>query len=146
MSRLTDIQDYIEKKPHMLKDVAYTLGVRRDHLSHRGYLISDGKGSISGIQSSVPVITADRLLIFAFTGQGAQWAGMGRELLSNFGTFHRDIHAMDHILQGIESPIAWSIEGGFFTPFRSLCTSAKFQSTNNLLFSGATKVGGIQLR
>ena len=50
-------------------------------------------------------------MVFAFTGQGAQWAGMGTELMSHFDAFQRDIRTLDQILQEIESPPSWSIEG-----------------------------------
>ncbi|KAJ5604827.1 hypothetical protein N7510_009981 [Penicillium lagena] len=110
MSRLTEVQEYVEKNPHTVQDVAYTLGTRRDHLSHRAYLICDGKGNLSDIQSNAQTITTNSSVVFAFTGQGAQWAGMGRDLMNSFATFHHDIHVMDQILQEIESPPAWSIE------------------------------------
>jgi acyl transferase domain-containing protein len=110
-SRLVEIQSYLERKPHMVHDLAYTLGARRDHLSHRAYLICDAKGSISEIQSSGSAINPDPSVVFTFTGQGAQWAGMGRELMENFATFHQDIQTMDRVLQEIEAPPKWSIEG-----------------------------------
>lgn len=50
-------------------------------------------------------------MVFAFTGQGAQWTGMGTNLMSHFDTFRRDIRTLDQILQEIESPPSWSIEG-----------------------------------
>ncbi|KAJ9482561.1 hypothetical protein VN97_g10867 [Penicillium thymicola] len=121
ISGLAGIQEYLEKKPHMTHDVAYTLGACRDHLSHRGYLIVDGKSGISENQSTPPAVTGAPHVIFAFTGQGAQWAGMGTELMNHFDTFRRDIRTLDQILQEIESPPSWSIEGELSKPDVSTC-------------------------
>lgn len=95
----------------MTHNVAYTLGACRDHLSHRGYLIADEKSGISENQSTPPAVTGVPRVVFAFTGQGAQWAGMGTELMSHFDAFQRDIRALDQILQEIEYSPSWSIEG-----------------------------------
>lgn len=51
---------------------------------------------------------------FIFTGQGAQWAGMGRALMKDFIAFHEDIRAMDNVLAQSPDPPNWTIEGGFF--------------------------------
>lgn len=111
ISRLAGIQEYLKRKPHTTHDVAYTLGACRDHLSYRGYLITDGKSGIYENQSTPPAITGVPRVVFAFTGQGAQWAGMGTGLMGHFDAFQRDIRALDQILQELESPPSWSIEG-----------------------------------
>ncbi|KAJ5415221.1 hypothetical protein N7465_003916 [Penicillium sp. CMV-2018d] len=121
ISRLAGIQEYLKRKPHAIHNVAYTLGACRDHLSHRGYLIADGKSGISENQSTPPAVTGVPRVVFAFTGQGAQWAGMGTELMSHFDAFQRDIRTMDQILQEIESPPSWSIEGELLKPDVSTC-------------------------
>lgn len=111
ISRLAGIQEYLKRKPRMTHNVAYILGACRDHLSHRGYLIADEKSGISENQSTPPAVTGVPRVVFAFTGQGAQWAGMGTELMSHFDAFQRDIRALDQILQEIEYSPSWSIEG-----------------------------------
>ncbi|KAJ5578021.1 uncharacterized protein N7459_006985 [Penicillium hispanicum] len=115
-SRLADIHKYLLKRPHAVRDLAYTLGARRDHLSHRGYLICDATGHVFETQSNAPAVTATPSVVFTFTGQGAQWAGMGRDLLASFETFRCDIRAMDQILQELASPPTWSIEAELQKP------------------------------
>jgi len=45
-----------------------------------------------------------------FSGQGAQWPGMGKELIATDPEFRKDIFAMDRILQGLKYPPDWTIE------------------------------------
>jgi acyl transferase domain-containing protein len=46
-----------------------------------------------------------------FSGQGAQWPGMGKELIENDDFFRKDISAMDAVLQRLEHPPNWTIVG-----------------------------------
>ncbi|KAL4860896.1 hypothetical protein BDV12DRAFT_208692 [Aspergillus spectabilis] len=109
-SRLAQIQAYLVARPDVVHDLAYTLGARRDHLSHRGYFLCDTKGDASGPYFRGSAAKTEPSVVFTFAGQGAQWAGMGRELMDNFATFQHAIHAMDEVLQGLETPPTWSIQ------------------------------------
>jgi acyl transferase domain-containing protein len=50
-------------------------------------------------------------LTYVFTGQGAQWAGMGRGLMKTFKSFRDSIQSLDIVLQGLKRPPSWSLEG-----------------------------------
>ncbi|KAK2601916.1 hypothetical protein QQS21_004507 [Conoideocrella luteorostrata] len=112
--RVEDLQQYIKCRPESLCDVAYTLGLKRAHLRHRTFCIArPGGGSELNVESfrktsgkSVNDITA----AFVFTGQGANWAGMGKSLVQSSATFLNDIRAMDHALQQLTHPPSWTIE------------------------------------
>jgi acyl transferase domain-containing protein len=113
-ARVDAIKSYLALRPQALADVAYTLGVRRDHLSHRSFTIINSDGETLGEEAESRHLDNTSLspsLIFAFSGQGAQWAGMGVELIRAFPSFQRDIQVMDQILQELDSPPAWGIEG-----------------------------------
>ncbi|RAL12372.1 uncharacterized protein BO97DRAFT_451580 [Aspergillus homomorphus CBS 101889] len=109
-SRLAQIQAYLVARPDVVHDLAYTLGARRDHLSHRGYFLCGTKGIASGPYFKDSAAQMKPSVVFTFTGQGAQWAGMGRELMDNFATFRHAIHAMDEVLQRFQTPPTWSIQ------------------------------------
>ncbi|GFF99742.1 nonribosomal peptide synthetase 14 [Aspergillus udagawae] len=112
-ARMDAIKSYLALRPQALADVAYTLGVRRDHLSHRSFTIINNDEEILGEEAESRHLDNTSLfpsLIFAFSGQGAQWAGMGVELIRAFPSFQRDIQVMDQILQELDSPPAWGIE------------------------------------
>ncbi|KAE8157724.1 hypothetical protein BDV40DRAFT_304892 [Aspergillus tamarii] len=113
------LQRYIEKfsqhctSPSVqldIRDVAYTLGVRRSKHFHRGYLITDdlkhldpatavyGKKSVNAVNVG-----------FVFTGQGAQWPQMGLELLTSFPVARRCVEKLEAVLQSLPSKPTWSL-------------------------------------
>lgn len=42
---VSNYQQVLASRSHSLKHVAYTLDARREHLSHRAFAVSDGKGA-----------------------------------------------------------------------------------------------------
>ncbi|GIC87841.1 type I iterative polyketide synthase [Aspergillus udagawae] len=102
------LKAYIDTSSVCPSDLAYTLAVKREHMVHRAFAILDHNGQISSfekLKSACPLVT------FVFTGQGAQWPGMGRELFLQSKRFQDDIKMLDRVLQSLESPPKWTIEG-----------------------------------
>ena len=102
---------YLEKHgPSRLRDLAYTLATRRDHHEQRTFAISDGHEPLIA-QPSVRVKGTEKTLIFVFTGQGAQWAEMAKQLIDDFPSFEEDVAEMDQILSKCRTPPSWKIQG-----------------------------------
>jgi acyl transferase domain-containing protein len=103
-------QAYIREHPSSLSDVAYTRAVRRAALTHRAFAVARGS---EFIETSAAVKTTGKApgLLMVFSGQGAQWAGMGKEMIRGDAAFRADIEKMDAVLRGLKSPPSWTIIG-----------------------------------
>lgn len=93
-----------------LDNLAYTLCERRSRLSHSAVIVASDKAELNGkLQrlSSIPSsCTSPPRVSFIFTGQGAQWWGMGRELLQ-YPVFKKCLLKCDAILKDLGSE--WSL-------------------------------------
>ncbi|KAI0396107.1 polyketide synthase [Xylariaceae sp. FL0594] len=88
--------------------VAFTLTARRSHLRRRDYVLvkrmAESEYSVVGCQAlEPPDVTQASTLPFAFifTGQGAQYAEMAKDLLSSSKTFARTISELDSVLHSL---------------------------------------------
>lgn len=97
-------------------------------MPHRAYAIVTN-GVIEIVSQPVnPKSTKSPNIVMVFTGQGAQWPQMGRELLRSNKTFKASIRALDAHLQTIagEKP-QYSIEAELKKPAKkSRLTMAEF--------------------
>ena len=105
---ISNYSEFIKSGPFLLSDLAYTLSVKRHHWNVRSFCVSKGK-----TLQAVPAVKTPKFkgLLLIFTGQGAQWKGMGRKLLRDFSTFAEDIRKMDLWLAESSHPPSWKIEG-----------------------------------
>ncbi|KAJ5356106.1 Acyl transferase/acyl hydrolase/lysophospholipase [Penicillium concentricum] len=99
-------------------DLAFTLSCRRSKLAARGFFIESQASLNKGLNmASLKLRDSDCEgpfpLAFIYTGQGAQWAGMGKELLSHSRMFRKTIGYLDSCLRALdpEHAPAWTLEG-----------------------------------
>lgn len=111
-----DHQSYRLLNPSRLSDMSYSLGLKREALNHRAFVITDGAGEWSPVYSSRPFPREPPKTVFVFGGQGAQWAEMGKELIMNSHEFRASLQAMDGILQGLPDSPTWRLIGERITP------------------------------
>lgn len=84
--------------------------MRRKALRHRAFSIFRA-GEFVNISSHKKSSAEIPAITLIFNGQGAQWAGMGKELLNFDPLFKNDIEIMDAILSGLPKAPNWTIRG-----------------------------------
>ncbi|KAF2092354.1 ketoacyl-synt-domain-containing protein [Rhizodiscina lignyota] len=99
--------EYIQQGRPRLDDLAFTLGRRRQHLSYRSYCVVNEQRIII---TSHPIKAHETAkVVMVFTGQGAQYPGMGKELAETYPSFDNDLRKFDAILSSIPNPPSWSV-------------------------------------
>lgn len=102
-------------------DLAYTLGTRRSKLPCRGYaLIGQAGLSTMGLEdftTGEQKPSSTKLpFAFVFTGQGAQWAQMGKELIQEIPSFRKSLVELDNVLQKLPHAPSWSLRQALLDP------------------------------
>ncbi|WP_395107621.1 SDR family NAD(P)-dependent oxidoreductase [Actinomadura sp. SCN-SB] len=99
-----------------LEDIGYTLARRRSHLRERRVVLAADRAELTrGLQeiatgepadgSTVEVFggsvteAADRGVVFVFSGQGSEWAGMGARLLEGEPAFAAVVEELDPVFR-----------------------------------------------
>ena len=97
-----------------LADLTYTLGCRRTAFQTRAYILASQdsfqKESLSSSLRTLRSPPRSLPLGFIFTGQGAQWPGMGCELLERFPIYRQTIRMLDACLASLPDPPSWTLE------------------------------------
>ena len=83
--------------------------MRREKLTYRAFCVAQ-----SGSEITVPLLLKEPPsppnIVMVFSGQGAQWAGMAKDLIQLDTKFRQDIEAMDDILGKLANSPNWTIE------------------------------------
>ena len=106
---------YLEQRPEffqndLMSNVAYTLGQRRSLMQWRlGISATSSFELVQALNSGKisPSRETEPLRIgYVFTGQGAQWSAMGRELYDQYPIFASTIDECDRYLTSIGAPFS----------------------------------------
>ncbi|RDW64324.1 type I polyketide synthase [Aspergillus mulundensis] len=115
--------DHLAKSPADVADASYTLACRRQTYPNRAFAVgSVGSWEISPVQKAGP---AD--LIWVFSGQGAQYPGMGRVLINTNAIAQDTIRHLDEVLDAIDPGRSWTLRDELLRPeASSRLSQAKF--------------------
>lgn len=112
-------EEWTEQNPEKVADLAYTLALRREHFSCRSFAIFRN-GSLGKATPPTQALQNPKV-IMVFTGQGAQWPLMGRELLQSNSVFQASIDKLQEHLETLAqdgSPAPYSIRDELLKPAR----------------------------
>lgn len=106
---------------YSLLDLSYTLANRRTYLQSRAFVVGGHASLDSCFSNAADAFTFGEKrkaskIGFVFTGQGAQWAGMGVELLANYPSFLRSIRVLDAVLKDLVDRPEWTLEQALLEP------------------------------
>ena len=92
---------------NLLDDLAYTLGERRSNFLWKAAISATSANDIiEKLNGEVEFFMSSKkpIIGFVFTGQGAQWCGMGRELLGSYPVFRRTMERIGAQMTSIGAP------------------------------------------
>ena len=100
------------KKAIPVGQLSYTTTARRIHHLHRVMLVGS---SVEELLARIDIALRDRIgmtrpksktpkIVFAFTGQGAQFPGMGRQMMENFILFRTELRQLDFVARSLGFP------------------------------------------
>lgn len=112
---IDSVLKYLEHKPDSICDLAFTFGMRRDHLPHRAFTVAGGEEKTEPTSFQRSTLKHQNIPTFLFTGQAAHWPGMGTALVATFPTFKSAIRGLDQALKDLKDAPEWSIEGIYAT-------------------------------
>lgn len=125
-TQMERVRKYLEPRAatndeSFLNDLAYTLNERRTGFAWKAAVLGSTAGDLIHALAHVKAIrTAKRPVIsFVFTGQGAQWCGMGKELLEAYPVFSNTIDKISAHLHSLNAP--FTVRG----TFQRLCGSKR---------------------
>lgn len=102
----------VNKQSTWLDNLTYTLCEKRSFLPWRSFVTTTWNDDLLSWVFSTPVrLSRVPRLAFIFTGQGAQWSGMGRELL-HYPVFKKSLEDADACFKSLGCQ--WSLIGDYF--------------------------------
>ncbi|KAL4802595.1 hypothetical protein BDV18DRAFT_163998 [Aspergillus unguis] len=108
--------NYLAENATQVADASYTLGCHRRTHTNRAFAVgSVGSWDVSPVRKAE--LSPD--LVWAFAGQGAQYAEMGKELIKSHAAATATIRHLDQVLDSIDPGRSWTIHGKTSLPDNS---------------------------
>ncbi len=117
--RAREVRDRLATGDLALADLAYTSGTRRSHLEHRLAVVASTtaeaitlldaatrRESLAGVAIGQAAPGRRPKLAFVFSGQGSQWLGMARDLLTTEPAFRAAVEGVDRVVLALSG---WSV-------------------------------------
>lgn len=99
---------------YTLLDLSYTLANWRSQMSSWAFAVASHANIDSVFHKQEGFHYAEKKRVptigFVFTGQGAQWARMGSELMTFYPSFLKSIRMLDRALEDLSDPPEWTLE------------------------------------
>jgi acyl transferase domain-containing protein/acyl carrier protein len=108
-----------EERSEPLRDIIYTAGCRRSHYKHRAAVVGQTRAELlagllafshgaahPNLAVGKRASSSQPKVVFVFPGQGSQWVGMGRQLLSEEPAFRAAFTACE---KAIFAETGWSV-------------------------------------
>jgi acyl transferase domain-containing protein/SAM-dependent methyltransferase len=142
-------QDWLPTQQDRLQSIAYTLANRREHLPHRTFMIAS-RSRIGTVSQGRKISSSSPNLVMVFTGQGAQWVRMGRDLLLQPDSrFRKTIKTLDKYLKTVSDGPSWTLEEELLKSAitsrvhaaelsQPLCTAVQIALVDSLVAAGVT--------
>ena len=120
-ARVLDLgKRFSEGEMYNFGDLCHTLANRRSKLNKKGFLLASEATARTDftVEKLITQKVTTPLLEFGFvfSGQGAQWPEMGRELLASYASFAATIEYMDSVLATLPEAPSWTIKDALLEP------------------------------
>ncbi|KAL7783077.1 hypothetical protein V8C37DRAFT_397515 [Trichoderma ceciliae] len=113
---IEDHQIYHRSYPSSLQDMSFSLAAKREPLSHRAFCVAKGTDDWAPVYAPKAGSNESAKLVFVFSGQGAQWPQMGKELIQSEPSFTRSIDDMDRFLHTLSDGPNWTLRDQILAP------------------------------
>lgn len=115
-------QSHKRTSDNLLTDLAFTLSKHRSILPYKAVVAADSPSQLIDALTSEGLkyskFETVRKIGFVFTGQGAQWHAMGRELINRYPRFRRSLESSDECLKELGASFAILRELALIHPAR----------------------------
>ena len=113
---VSKVSDYVRQNPYVKgADLSHSMSTKRSMHRYRSFVIGgDAESILKDLTEPKPVAKWTKALEdkprigFVFTGQGAQWHAMGRQLIEQSQLFRKTLERCDDILQRLPDSPDWS--------------------------------------